>query len=71
MRAIAYDPSDGTIRQCKLRRSGDAVVMTEAHEDVTEMCLRAVTALLLDKGDVPMTLNGRAMRLTLKKERKG
>lgn len=65
MKAVAYDLNDGTIRSCKLRRTGDKVVMTEVHEDVTEMCVRAVIALLLDKGPMPIKLNDKDLVLTV------
>ena len=68
MKAVAYDPSDGTIRICKLKRVGDKASMTEAHEDVTQLCVRAVVALILEKGGIPMTLNGKAMALGLIEE---
>lgn len=62
MKAVAYDPATRTIRLCKLKSSGKSdgkAVMTEAHEDVTEMCIRAVVALILTEGAVPMVLNGK------------
>lgn len=65
MKAVAYDPADGTIRMCKLRRIGEKVVMTEAHEDVTAMSVRAVIALLLDKGPMPVRFNDKDLILTV------
>ena len=65
MKAVAYDPATQTIRLCKLKRTGEQVLMTEAHEDVTEMCVRAVVAMLLEKGPMPMRLNGKDLILTI------
>ena len=67
MKAVAYDPATQTIRLCKLKRTGPdgRAVMTEAHEDVTEMCIRAVVAMLLEKGPMPMKLNGKDLVLAI------
>ena len=60
MKAVAYDPATQTIRLCKLKRTGEQVLMTEAHEDVTEMCIRAVATLISQRGAVPMSFQGKA-----------
>ena len=65
MKAIAYDPATQTIRCCKLKRTGQQVLMTEAHEDVTEMAVRAVIAMLIDKGPMPIRLNNTDLVLTV------
>lgn len=66
MKAVAYDPATETIRICKLKRAANGeVIMTEAHEDVTVMCVRAVLEMIASKGPVPLSHDSKGYVLAI------